>query len=308
LRSIWAGKDEALAELHLPDRFHADLTEHLLHPALLDVAASFYTYDKGGGYYVPTFFEEIVVHEAIPSHVYVHARERADGQPAGALRLDIEIMDRDGRVLVAISGFSFSIVSMTDGAAGHPSAISEVDRDEVAAGLSEQEAVECLVRLMRDPLPPQVIVTPVNLPAASSSSRTSVTASPELHPRPDLPVPYVAPRTETERSIARVFMKLLGLQRIGLNDDFLDLGADSTIFMEAVILLYEAEGLVITPEQFFEYPTVARLAQSPMARKPQPETAEAGAAAGADAATSRTRPDLDPHPEELVHLRRLFGD
>jgi len=308
LRSVWAGEDEALAELHLPDQFHDDLPAHLLHPALLDVATSFYTYDQGDVYYVPTFFREMIVHQRLPSQIYVHAKRQPDIPLSGGLSLDIAIMDLDGRVLVEVGGFSFSGVSLADGPALGQDLSGE---DAGSRGISQEEGIECLARLLHHPTPPQLIVTPADLTQIVAVKEKSVVSAPSTqHPRPDLPIAYLAPRNDTERSIAQVFMALLGLQRIGINDDFLELGADSTIFMEAVLKLYEAAAMVITPEQFYEYSTVAKLAQSPMAQQRPNHSAVSGAASDGDkrSVPSQARMDLDPHPEELAQLRKLFGN
>jgi pimeloyl-ACP methyl ester carboxylesterase len=44
-----------------------------------------------------------------------------------------------------------------------------------------------------------------------------------------LPLPYAAPESETETLVANLFAEVLKLDRVGLNDDFFDLGGDSLI-------------------------------------------------------------------------------
>ena len=45
---------------------------------------------------------------------------------------------------------------------------------------------------------------------------------------------YVAPRTETEKALADIWAKLLKVERIGIHDDFFDLGGHSLMAMRAV--------------------------------------------------------------------------
>jgi acyl carrier protein len=52
------------------------------------------------------------------------------------------------------------------------------------------------------------------------------------------PVPYVAPRTELEGQIAGIWRDALNMDRVGIDDDFNDLGADS---MLAAIIFGEIE-------------------------------------------------------------------
>jgi acyl transferase domain-containing protein len=49
----------------------------------------------------------------------------------------------------------------------------------------------------------------------------------EYHQRPDLSNPYTPPATELEQSIADTWQKFLGIQRVGIHDDFFELGGDS---------------------------------------------------------------------------------
>ena len=38
---------------------------------------------------------------------------------------------------------------------------------------------------------------------------------------------YVAPRTETEQAVAEIWAEVLGVDRVGVEDNFFDLGGDS---------------------------------------------------------------------------------
>ncbi|MFL6563820.1 MAG: amino acid adenylation domain-containing protein [Burkholderiales bacterium] len=71
---------------------------------------------------------------------------------------------------------------------------------------------------------------------------------------------YVAPRTETERSLAAIWAELLGLDRIGVDDDVFDLGAHSLLAMKALARIREAFGINLVLRNLFEQPTVAQLA------------------------------------------------
>jgi amino acid adenylation domain-containing protein len=78
--------------------------------------------------------------------------------------------------------------------------------------------------------------------------------------RPDLYESYVAPRTEQEKALAGVWSKILGLDRIGINDNFFDMGGDSirSIQMRAEALKV---GLEFSIQELFKYQTIDELAQ-----------------------------------------------
>ena len=80
-------------------------------------------------------------------------------------------------------------------------------------------------------------------------------------PQPDfgaLSTP-VAPRDPAEERLAELFAAVLGVDRVGIHDNFFDLGGDS---LAAVVLVRRAHGagLRLTPRQVFAQPTVAALA------------------------------------------------
>ncbi|WP_309890874.1 non-ribosomal peptide synthetase/type I polyketide synthase [Archangium sp.] len=70
---------------------------------------------------------------------------------------------------------------------------------------------------------------------------------------------YVAPRTELEERLARVWSQVLGVERVGVEDDFFELGGDSILSIQ-IITRAGREGIELSPRQIFQNPTVARLA------------------------------------------------
>ncbi len=71
--------------------------------------------------------------------------------------------------------------------------------------------------------------------------------------------PPAAPRDRLEEELARVWAEVLRVERVGIHDDFFDLGGDSILSIQIVSRAHRA-GLRITPRQVFESPTVAGLA------------------------------------------------
>ncbi|MEU3529939.1 AMP-binding protein, partial [Streptomyces sp. NPDC038707] len=70
---------------------------------------------------------------------------------------------------------------------------------------------------------------------------------------------YRAPRTPEERTLAAVYAEVLGLDRVGLDDDFFAIGGDSIRSIQ-VVARARTRGVEITPRQVFERRTVAELA------------------------------------------------
>src|SRR5215470_13909784 len=69
---------------------------------------------------------------------------------------------------------------------------------------------------------------------------------------------YVGARTVTEELLAGIWSRVLGLERVGVEDDFFGLGGDSILCLKIVARAREA-GLQISVQQIFPYQTIALL-------------------------------------------------
>ncbi|GLZ40296.1 non-ribosomal peptide synthetase [Actinokineospora sp. NBRC 105648] len=69
----------------------------------------------------------------------------------------------------------------------------------------------------------------------------------------------VAPRTAVERTLCRVWSAVLGVRRVGVDDNFFDLGGDSILCIQ-VVSRARAAGLRLTSKDIFLRQTIARLA------------------------------------------------
>ena len=71
---------------------------------------------------------------------------------------------------------------------------------------------------------------------------------------------YRAPATAVEEILAGIYAQVLGLERVGVDDSFFDLGGDSILSMQ-VASRARAAGVLCRPRDIFVEQTVARLAQ-----------------------------------------------
>jgi non-ribosomal peptide synthase protein (TIGR01720 family) len=138
--------------------------------------------------------------------------------------------------------------------------------DELA--ITPPEGMEAFERILSVGDVGQVAVSTVDLQAridrwvrlesvqTTSKSPGKTTA---LHARPNLLVPYVAPRDKTEQVLANVWQELIGIEKVGIYDNFVELGGDSLIGVQIIARANEA-GLRLTPQQLFQHQTIAELA------------------------------------------------
>jgi amino acid adenylation domain-containing protein len=83
--------------------------------------------------------------------------------------------------------------------------------------------------------------------------------------RPALRQPYTAPRSEVEESIAQVWAEVLGVDRVGVHDQFFDLG-DSLLAAQLASRLAATLTTRVAIRDVFRNPTVASLAAAVSAR------------------------------------------
>jgi aryl carrier-like protein len=81
------------------------------------------------------------------------------------------------------------------------------------------------------------------------------------------------PRTPQEAALARIWAEVLGLAEVGIHDNFIELGGDSILNIQ-VVARAKAAGLVLTPRQVFDHPTIAELAAVAPSRTPGDSTAK----------------------------------
>jgi aryl carrier-like protein len=298
--AVGGAGDELLARLELPAELAADLDALALHPALLDLATGFVHAAAGAAEtYLPFSYGGLRLVRPLPAVVYSHARRLEDvgaaGDPAATLRYAVTLYDAAGEVLLTVDEYAFRRVDPrafvpADGDSA-PAAASSPGR----AGMSSREGVDAFGRILARLTLPQVLVSTRDLRARAAEAAADtgerllaelaelgtaaggIVSAGDRHPRPALAVHFAAPRDAVEERLAGVWQELLGIDRIGVNDDFFELGGDSILGLRIAALARE-RGFVLSPNELFAHPTIAALA-----RRVQlpPGTAAAGQPGGA---------------------------
>lgn len=92
------------------------------------------------------------------------------------------------------------------------------------------------------------------------------------HPRPEVDIVFAAPTNELERKLANIWEALLGINEVGVDDNFFDLGGDSLLLLRVQVKIREALEVNLSPAEMFQHPTIGALAR----RLSQPAAEPAG--------------------------------
>lgn len=139
-------------------------------------------------------------------------------------------------------------------------------------GISFDEGEEALWRILATPLP-QVLVLTQGLETAISQweSLTSVnfleklslqdSKNKSIFPRPNLRTAYVAPNDAIEQKIADIWANSLALEKVGVQDQFFELGGNSLIGMMIISRLEKEFDTKLSAATLYEGPTVRTLSK-----------------------------------------------
>jgi hypothetical protein len=272
LEGLLVGEREGLALLALPGAFAGDGEVFALHPALLDVAVGAAKRVAGAeGAYLPLSYGLVKVHAPLESRCVSHIRVRGDDR-GGVLRFDIVIARQDGAPLVEIEDYTLRRLSVdaAKSIGSHEQDAAATPADLLAGAIGSDEGVEALTRALARRDVPQIVISPLDLQeviAKWKRAETSLLADLETArvPRPAAApapraAPYIEPRDEIERMVAALWGELLGLDRVGIDDNFFLLGGDSLLGIQLVARLKAAFPVDLPLAIIFDGPTVAEVA------------------------------------------------
>ena len=134
-----------------------------------------------------------------------------------------------------------------------------------AVGVADRQLRKDLRHFLREKLPshmiPSAFVSLDRLPL-TPNGKVDRRRLPEPENRhPGLETSFVSPRTELEKTIAKIWQELLRVDKVGLHDNFFDLGGHSLLMTQVISRVREAFQVELPVRRFFESPTIAALAR-----------------------------------------------
>ena len=315
LKTVWLGGEEALSVLELPAEFTSEAGTYRLHPALLDMATGSAMFLIKGNeatryLYVPISYGSISISGPLPASCYAYVRSKTSTSIDDPIvTFDVSILDRDGNCVVEIEDFSIRQirdVSLLDSASPAASAETEnipefgaVNAHETVEwshGISSDEGVRAFERVIASAHNPSVIVFPSDFVAYIDSlkPRHSIVA-----PGRPVAAPSDTPNEEIEVTLTRWWKELLGVETVGVQDNFFDLGGQSLTGVRLLAKIKKKYGVDLKLATLFSAPTIEKLCA--LVRK---QTTPAPSLSQMRAPSRPLEPQSNLHSGVLTEIRR----
>ncbi|MGB9181180.1 MAG: amino acid adenylation domain-containing protein [Pyrinomonadaceae bacterium] len=195
------------------------------------------------------------------------ARYEADGNILFLGRRDSQVKVRGYRIelgeietkLCECNGVRQALAVVREDAPGESRLVAYLVNEEEQQPTA-QELRDHLRMKLPDYMIPASFVFLEELPLTRNGKLDLHALPPPGGARPGLAEDYVAPRTALERMLAEMWQEILGMERVGVHDNFFNLGGDSLRAAILINKLQERLGDFLYVVALFEAPTIASLA------------------------------------------------
>jgi NAD(P)-dependent dehydrogenase (short-subunit alcohol dehydrogenase family) len=184
----------------------------------------------------------------------------------------------------------------------------------LASGVSNAQGVDAFRRILAHATDSQVALSPFDVQLAidlegvsdegdegqqEGAAGEGAVAPSKAHARPNLQTAYVPPATETEKKLCALWQDALGIESVGVDDNFFDLGGHSLLAVQVMASTNRALKTSVPVAKLYEGLTVAFLA-SVMDQAGEPAPAEHD-----DADLSEKRREKSRRQKEHQQRRRV---
>jgi acyl transferase domain-containing protein/thioesterase domain-containing protein/acyl carrier protein len=292
------GDDVVVAHLALPPDVAAEADRWNPHPALLDVATAvgvaLAPVAADPPLYLPTGYRRVRSVGPLPPDVLVRATTGGASTP-GRLEVDLDLFDADGVPVMTIEGLQLlaSTGSTLQQRPSHDVVTPGPEAPNLAnladdLGLRPHEGAALLERLVGGDLD-RIIGSTISIEGLLHTVEQGADA--------DDPAPAATGAATLERALATMWSDLLGLDEVGPDDDFFDLGGHSLIAIRLMTRIHSELGVRLQLTTIFEAPTIATLSARLRADRPDID----------NVFTPTTTPDLVPAAAPSGMTRHLVA-
>src|SRR3984957_8251881 len=233
---VCLGRDEAISLLELPGEFASEVDTYHLHPSLLDMATGSAMFLIDGNedakyLYVPVSYGSVMLFDDLQATCYAYARAKSGASIDSPLAtFDISILDREGCVVAEIGDFAvrqLRDLSLLESTSAEFAKVEENEGQQSPQqyeSISSIEGARTFERVLANALASNIVIFPSDFSEyLKNGKRRDTAASPEIEGR-DQPSDS---NDNVEVTLIRWWKELLGVDRVGIRDNFFDLGGQS---------------------------------------------------------------------------------
>nr|MDJ0639966.1 SDR family NAD(P)-dependent oxidoreductase [Paracoccaceae bacterium] len=275
LRSMRFGDGEGIARLSV-DR--AEKGFHL-HPGLLDIATG-WAMKLIPGYgskslWVPVSYQTTRVYGPLPTEIVSWARIADPDEAAhGTARFNVTLAAPDGQVVAEVEGFTIHKLEGDIRFAAPPpvsakplarplSPAEERLYHNIGQGILPADGADAFLSALASK-DSQVLISSLDLDGLIAQVERDAEpkgGAGQTFERPDLDNEFVEPEGEIERRLAGFWSELLGVEQVGAEDNFFDLGGHSLIAVRLFAQVKSVFAVDFPISILFEAPTIRKCAE-----------------------------------------------
>ncbi|MDO6725759.1 SDR family NAD(P)-dependent oxidoreductase [Cognatishimia sp. 1_MG-2023] len=285
LKSQSFGDGEGVAELELDPSLAPIVQDMSLHPGLLDLGTGWamglidqYT---AKSLWVPVSYGALRHYGTLPSRVVSWVKSVNGSSEQGTASFDIVLTDTKGNVCVEVDRLTIKRLESGFALSATPApAAAEIQRDQsvqleqalspnelrlqhnLSQGIPAVSGPAALRRAMGLGVS-QVVVSSLDINGLTDQMAAlsqDDQADNQGFERPELETDFVAPSNDVERTLAGFWQDLLGIEQVGVNDSFFDLGGHSLIAVRLFSMVKKAYRIEFPISVLFEAPTITQCA------------------------------------------------
>jgi len=154
-----------------------------------------------------------------------------------------------------------------------PRNMEEQKRAFLESAIHPAEGVEAFRRILAAGLPQVAVITrdlPRMITEIADSSRPANNSTildesiprqvaEAIHSRPDLANPFIPPETDIQKQLAEIWIEVLGIGEIGIEDNFFEMGGHSLLATGILSRIRGTFGVSVPLRTIFETPTIRQL-------------------------------------------------
>jgi acyl transferase domain-containing protein/NAD(P)-dependent dehydrogenase (short-subunit alcohol dehydrogenase family) len=296
LRDAKYAEQESVATLSLDDKYESDIENFKIHPALLDIATGYAMaliegYAAGGhaeNLWVPVSYGSFKYYKPLTQHIYSWVRNNNSNKVEDDFaNFDISLYDLKGNLVAEVHKLTIrKMVGEVDFSLPDNKQIIEIDNSvnsvsgsdfrslspaemafqhNLSQGILPAEGAQALYTILEKCNESEVIIS--SLEIESLIKEVDATAA-SMHKedddtkfaRPDLDSEYVEPRDDIEKTLVGFWEELLGVDQVGIEDSFFDLGGHSLVAVRLFSKIQQTYNVDYPISILFEAPTISACA------------------------------------------------